>query len=107
MPQSVLKWKKQLGDRWVFKKKVETDRSVCYKVCVVVKGYIQVPGVDFTNSFAPVATDLAMRTVLTPNFYYQEDTKAEFWTCKVVNVDAAFLEAEVDTKTYTEWPEGV
>ena len=91
----------------MFKKKAETDGSVQYKAHVVVKGYMQIPGVDFTDSFAPVATDSAMRTVFALVLYYQEDKKDESWTCEVVDVEAAFLEAEVNTKTYIEWPECV
>ena len=38
VPRSVLQGKKPLGNRWVFKKKVETNGSVRYKARVVVKG---------------------------------------------------------------------
>ena len=107
VPRSVLQGKKPLGNRWVFKKKAETDGSVRYKARVVVKGYTQIPGVDFTDSYAPVATDSAMRTVFALVLYYHSDIKEQSWTCEVVDVEAAFLEAEVDNKTYIEWPEGV
>ena len=107
VPRSVLKGKKPLGNRWVFKKKIETDGSVRYKARVVVKGYTQIPGVDFTDSYAPVATDSAMRTVFALVLYYHSDIEEQSWTCEVVDVEAAFLGAEVDNETYIEWPKGV
>ena len=65
----------------------------------MVKGYTLIPGVDFTDSYALVATDSAMRTVYLLVLYYHSNIKEQFWTCKVVDVEAAFLKAEVDTKT--------
>ena len=72
----------------------------------MVKEYTQIPGVDFTDSYAPVATDSAMRTVFVLVLYYHRDIEEQSWTCKVVNVEAAFLDAEVDNKTFIEWPKG-
>ena len=63
----------------MFKRKVKMGGSVQYKARVVVKGYMQIPGVDFTDSFAPVATDSVMITVFALVLYYQEDTKDESW----------------------------
>jgi hypothetical protein len=48
--------KKILKVKWVFKKKDEQDGSTRYKSRIVTKGYLQT-GVDYTESFAPVATD--------------------------------------------------
>jgi hypothetical protein len=49
--------KKILKVKWVFKKKDEQDGSTRYKSRIVTKGYLQIPGVDYTESFTPVATD--------------------------------------------------
>ena len=38
--------------KWVFKNKEEADGLVCLKSINVVKVYVQVPGVDFTESFS-------------------------------------------------------
>ena len=43
--------------KWVFKSKREPDELICLKSINVVKGYMQVPGVDFTESFLPVVSD--------------------------------------------------
>ena len=44
-PRNRLQGMKPLKSRWVFKKKVEQDKSIRYKARVVVKGYYQIPGV--------------------------------------------------------------
>jgi hypothetical protein len=53
-PRSQLNGRKPLKSRWVFKKKIEPDNTIRYKARVVVKGYNQIPGVDFTESFPPL-----------------------------------------------------
>jgi hypothetical protein len=58
--------KKILKVKWVFKKKDEQDGSTRYKSRIVTKGYLQIPGVDYTESFAPVATDT---TIVTHNCF--------------------------------------
>ena len=63
VPRDNLKGRKPLGTRWGFKKKSEQDKSIRYKGRIVVKGYVQIPGLDFTDSFAPVATDASMRMI--------------------------------------------
>ena len=68
-PRKMLNERKMLGSRWVFKKKSEQDLSIRYKGRIVVKGYVQIPGVDFTESFAPVATDTTTRTVFAITLY--------------------------------------
>ena len=53
----------------VFKKKIELDASTG-KECIRFKdrivstlGFMQIPGVDYTESFSPVATNTALRRV--------------------------------------------
>ena len=48
--------RKIIGLKWVFKTKLNFDGSINkHKVRLVVKGYAQVWGVDFFETFAPVA----------------------------------------------------
>ena len=100
-PRSKLNGRKPLGNRWVFKKKHEQDHSTRYKGRIVVKGYVQIPGVDFTDSFAPVATDTSIRILFCLTLYYDK------WVCEIIDVEASFLEADLDKSIYIEWPDGV
>lgn len=106
-PRSKLDGRKPLGSRWVFKIKKEHDNSIRYKARVVVKGYVQIPGVDFTDSFSPVATDSAMRTIFALTLFHDNKDKSKRWICEVIDVEAAFLEADMDENIYIEWPDGV
>ena len=43
--------------KWIFKSKEEADGLICINPRNLVKGYMQVPVVEFTESFFPVALD--------------------------------------------------
>jgi hypothetical protein len=100
-PRSDLHGRKPLKSQWVFKKKFEADNSVRYKARIVVKGYNQIPGVDFTESYSPVATDTTTRIIFAFVLYKKN------WVCEIVDVEAAFLNADLDEDLYIEYPEGV
>jgi len=54
-----------VGSKWVFKaKKDAAGKVVRYKARLVVQGYSQVPGVDYFDTFAPVAKLPSIRMVL-------------------------------------------
>ena len=93
-PQSELNGCKQLGSRWIFKKKKEKDLTTRFKARVAVKGY------DFTGSFAPVATDTSIGVVLAITMHKKT------WTLEVIDVEASFLEGDLEEDIYLEWPEG-
>ena len=50
--------------KWLFKSKVEPDRLILMNSINVVKRYMQVPGVDFIDSFSPVASDTSTRIMV-------------------------------------------
>jgi Reverse transcriptase (RNA-dependent DNA polymerase) len=52
-----MKGRKPLGNCWAFKKTTEEDVSTLDKARTVMKGYVKIPGVDFTDLFASNATD--------------------------------------------------
>ena len=56
---------KPLKTKWVFRlKEDETGQQVWYKARLVVKGFPQRPGIDFEDTFAPVARLSTVRVVL-------------------------------------------
>ena len=57
----VPKDRKLIGCKWVFKIK----RDGTYRARLVAVGYSQVPGVVFTDNFAPVVNDVTSRIALT------------------------------------------
>jgi hypothetical protein len=96
--------RKPSGTKCVFKIKVEQDGSKQYKSRCVTLGYLQIPGVDFTETFSPVASDSTIRIALGV-FLYKEKPKS--WVLEMIDIEAAFLEADQDRPVYIEWPEGM
>jgi hypothetical protein len=98
-----------LRSRWIFKMKpdpVDTQRSID-KGRLVILGYEMIPGVDFTESFAPLATDTTIRTTLAVSLWrYEQEAEGE-WVTEVVDATAAFLNAKLDDLVYIEIPEGL
>ena len=96
---SVPRGKKILKTRWVYRKKEKEDGTVVHRSRVVVKGYDQIPGVDFTESFAPTANDTTMRILLVMTLLYR-------WRCCCIDIETAFLEAVLKEETWIEVPDG-
>ena len=57
--------KSTIGGKWIFKKKLNKDGKVDrYKARYVAKGYSQVEGIDYNETFAPVVKYKSIRTLL-------------------------------------------
>jgi hypothetical protein len=79
----------------VFKKKRNGD----HRARIVAQGFSQVPGVNFSESFAPVIDDTSFRTVL---------SLIQKWSCKAfaLDIETAFLHGSLEEEIYMRIPEG-
>ena len=96
MFQAMIQGKSIIPCRWVY----WTKRNTECRSCLVGKGYTQIPGIDFTKSFAPVVHDITFRLFLI--IYLQNDS----WTINSINIETAFLFGKLDEPLYMEIPEG-
>jgi Reverse transcriptase (RNA-dependent DNA polymerase) len=55
--------RKLMTSKWIFKEKINPFGTIKYKARCVSRGLI-IPGVDYTESFAPVASDSGIRIVI-------------------------------------------
>ena len=85
-----------IGCRWLFKKK-EDGR---YKARLVAKGYSQQAGIDYQETYAPVAKFTTIRLLLA--LCSESD-----WEMQGMDVKTAFLNSELKETVYMEIPEGV
>ena len=92
---------KTLKSKWIFKIKTDAlGKPVRYKARLVAKGFLQKEGIDFEDTYAPVAKFATIRTLLAVGvarsmFFHQLDVKT------------AFLYGNLKENIYLELPEGM
>ena len=58
-----------IGTKWIFRNKLdESDNVVRNKARLVAQGYTQIEGIDFEETFAPVARHLLLLLIKISNF---------------------------------------
>jgi len=85
-----------VGCRWLFMRKGDGR----FKVRLVAKGFSQKPGIDFTETFAPVAKFTTLRVLLA--LVAEND-----WELHTMDVKTAFLNGVLEKEIYIECPEGL
>ena len=92
--------KKVVGSRWIYTMKHAADGSVeKYKACFVAKGFSQKAGIDYEETFAPVARYSSIRTIIS--------LATEIgWRVHQMDVKTTFLNGVIEEEVYIEQPKG-
>ena len=88
-----------IKNKWIFKRKTDADSVTIYKAWLVAKGYRQVQGVDYDETFSPVAKLKSVQIMLAIAAFYDY----EIWQ---MDVKTAFLNGFLEEELYMIQPEG-
>ena len=89
-----------IGCKWIFRKKMKIDGTIDkFKARLVAKGFKQKEGLDYFDTYAPVARITTIRLLIALASIYKLEIHQ-------MDVKTAFLNGELDEEIYMEQPEG-
>ena len=96
---SLPKGRKAVGGRWVYAIKEDASGAKTYKARYVAKGFSQVKGVDYQETFSPTASLTSIRTFIQLAAQYG-------LILHQMDVKTAYLNAPIDCEVFVEQAEG-
>jgi hypothetical protein len=94
------KGKYMVTSKWIYKIKHVADESIeKHKARFVARGFSQVEGIDYEETFAPVARYTSIRTIIAL-------ASALGWRLHQTDVKTAFLNGEIEEEVYIEKLDG-
>ncbi|KAK1603447.1 hypothetical protein QYE76_037309, partial [Lolium multiflorum] len=92
--------RKAVENKWIFKRKTDADGNITvYKARLVAKGFRQIQGVDYDETFSPVAKLKSVRILLAIAAFFDY----EIWQ---MDVKTAFLNGDIEEELYMVQPKG-
>jgi len=93
--------RKLVGSHWVFKVKRNSDGSVeRFKARIVAKGYSQVKGLDYDETFAPVTRYDSLRLIIALALHLGLDMSQ-------ADIKSAFLNEDLNEEVWMMPPPGI
>nr|GEY76749.1 zinc finger, CCHC-type [Tanacetum cinerariifolium] len=91
---------KPLGCKWIFKRKMKVDGKIDkFKARLVIQGFKQKKGINYFDTYAPVARIAIIRLLLALAHIHN-------LVIHQMDVKTAFLNGDLDEKVYIKQPEG-
>ena len=89
-----------VGSRWIYKvKKIANGSVENYKAIFVAGGFSQVEGIDYEETFSPVARYSSIRSILALSVHMGRNIHQ-------MDVKTTFLKGFIEEEVYIEQPEG-
>ncbi|KAK9116560.1 hypothetical protein Sjap_015507 [Stephania japonica] len=89
-----------VDNKWIFTVKKNSDGSINrYKARLVARGFKQLPGIDFDETFSPVVKASTIRIILSIAVQFG-------WSIRQLDIHNAFLNGSLIEDVYTNQPKG-